>query len=255
MTFIKYLLKLPLLTQTLFVSIIIHCLAIYLMPRFVVGHPAEFTSRDIQFYMANILSNENVLLSKPPSPNKTVSSVTLPDDRVSPPKSELSKNEPLNLTAYGLGIRILPVPPETNSALPRKQKIPSDKTNKKSLSETEAQRILKQLENEIHMREISSQNDNQRNNSFKYLDIVREQIKAHYFIPPEAKWQKMKGLVLLQVTVATHGEINNIIFVSHSDFPLLDIAARVAIERAAPFPNVEKMLDLKEIKFIVPMRY
>ncbi|MFC1525151.1 TonB family protein, partial [Planctomycetota bacterium] len=105
------------------------------------------------------------------------------------------------------------------------------------------------------LKEISSRGENKRTYSPRYLDQIRERIKAQYFVPDRAKWEKMRGTVVLQVTVSTQGEIKKLTFVNHSDFPLLDMAARGTVQHAAPFPDISHLVDFKELKFIVPIKY
>jgi TonB family protein len=251
----EYLLKLPLLTKTFILSLIAHIIIISLIPGFIGNARSELTARDIKFFIDNILSDEKVSLGNP-LPNKQTEPSLLKPDTASPfPKYEIP--QPLNsgTNNYGWVNNTPTAPADTSYTTRDTNKNPSIKPKTTKLSAIEAQKILQQLENELSLKEISDQRDKNRSNSFKYLDIFREQIKAQYFIPNEAKWQKMKGLVLIQVTVSTRGDIKDISFVTHSDFPILDMAARGTIERAAPFPNIENSLDLKELKFIVPIRY
>ena len=88
-----------------------------------------------------------------------------------------------------------------------------------------------------------------------YLKRVQEQIQAKYFIPEEAKRQKLSGKVTVKITVSSKGEILEAEITKYSDFPILDMAALETVKAAAPFPDISKKVDMPSLTIIIPFIY
>lgn len=89
----------------------------------------------------------------------------------------------------------------------------------------------------------------------RYVDQVRDKISAQYFMPEAAKRQSMHGTVRIQAEVRRDGTIAKITYLERSDFPVLDAAAKLAVQRAAPFPSLEGVVDFETIRINIPIKY
>lgn len=95
----------------------------------------------------------------------------------------------------------------------------------------------------------------QHKRAVRYLQIVRQRILDHLVVPDEAIQQSLHGFVHIQVTILRSGKVRETRFLQECPYPLLNSAAKLSIYRAAPFPNLEGLVDLDYIKLNVPFQY
>lgn len=88
-----------------------------------------------------------------------------------------------------------------------------------------------------------------------YFERVRRQIADNIRFPPTGPARELRGLVKFQVAIGRNGAIQEMRYLKHSDHPVLDLVAEQAIRRAAPFPNLEGVIDLDALVLNIPIGF
>ncbi len=263
--------SLPLLAITLLVSVIAHIFIFSFMPDFASRKKADLTMRDLKFLLEEVvLMDESGRTLRPDLlPEEPLAPVPLKTDIAGnsrspfPPKDGSASGTETPETSTATAPDLAPpwevsprlnAGPNTGSNSASTQSVKKNEPDSsRALSLEEARAKLKELEKELSLKTISRRtHSKQLSPSVRYVEQVRDRIQAQYFVPAKAQTQRMTGRVVLQLTIASTGEIKKLIFLEHSDFPVLDMAAHAAIESAAPFPNINNKVDLKKIVFNVP---
>lgn len=239
-----------LLRKTILFSLMLHIIVLLVIPKFGSGAEYEPTLRDLRFFLEEMSVIKEDALT--PTERDEIEGLFLegpPDNFVTP--ASTTKSIKPGVISPRLDRSVLA------DYINREKAKESQDKEPKQLTKEELKMILKQLEKDMELRVLAG--DSYRRiptqsvgTKKRYIDIVRDQIEEQYFIPPKARVHKMRGSVVLKMTVSARGEINKLIFLEHSDFPILDMAAKAAIERAAPFPDISDKVDLDYLDIIVP---
>jgi protein TonB len=69
----------------------------------------------------------------------------------------------------------------------------------------------------------------------KYLNAMRDRIKANFYFPPTAEMFHLTGIAQYEIILDRQGQILNISVTQTSGYPILDKAGFDAIQRSSPF--------------------
>lgn len=235
-----------LLGKTVLFSLMFHVIVFLVVPEFSSSEEYKPTLRDLRFFIEEIaVLKDDVRTPTGRDEIEDLFSEGPPDNFVTP-ASTIKSIEPgvisPRLDRSGLAGYINKERPEESR----------DKVSKQ-VTKGKLEIILKRLEEDMELKALAGDPYGRgRVLKKRYIDIVRDQIEKQYFVPSKARIHKMRGSVVLKMTVSARGEIKKLIFLEHSDFPVLDMAAKAAIERAAPFPDISDKVDLDHFDIIVP---
>jgi TonB family protein len=237
---------------TLIVSVAFHLLVLIILPALSFSKPYQYTCRDLDFIFEELRAQPNNLKSEQPEPPKDTPKTITDNPKEKPPETP-PRTEENELTEKN--ISVLPEEIKPNEPKEKPPDKPED-TVHSTLTPEQAQQKLKELEEfydrsnltpELRLR-LAGENK-------PYLKRVQEQIQAKYFVPEEAKRQKLSGKVTVKITVSPKGEILEAEITKHSDFPILDMAALETVKAAAPFPDISTKVDMPSLTIIIPFIY
>jgi TonB family protein len=121
-----------------------------------------------------------------------------------------------------------------------------------STSEATWKQRLKEAEAEMEAR-LSRLTPIQKLRFGVWTAKVHDAIQSQYFVPSSARYHKMKGKILVRVTVRQDGSIQSMEMLERSHAAELNAAAKIMIKRAGPLPSLEGILDFPEFAIIVPI--
>ncbi|MBI4834459.1 MAG: energy transducer TonB [Planctomycetes bacterium] len=237
---------------TLIISVAFHLVVLIILPALSFSKPYQYTSRDLDFIFEELRAQPNNLKSEQPEPPQDAPKVTPDNPEAKPPETPPQTEE------KDVSEKNISVLPEEIKPIEQKDEpyAKPEETIHSTLTPEQAQQKLKELEEfydrsnltpELRLR-LAGENK-------PYLKRVQEQIQAKYFVPEEAKRQKLSGKVTVKITVNPKGEILDAEITNHSDFPILDMAALETVKAAAPFPDISKKVDMPSLTIIVPFIY
>lgn len=225
------------LSIALLISFIIHAVVISLLPTLSSPQPRELSQRDISFLIEQLAS-----LSSPDTPAEPAASdTTISQLPITPPlQNDISQD---NSTQTTMLQETQPITPEKQVAPDDNNETPS--TIQESPPPPEESPDIKDLDRRL--KAIAAR--------ISYFDIVRQRIKSHLVVPLEVQTGQIRGTVLVQVTISRSGSIKEISLLQPSEHEILNQAATQTIQRAAPFPSLEGIVDLAELKINVPIHF
>jgi protein TonB len=236
-------------------AVALHALVLVLPMSILIGRESDLTERDITFLIEALLGQEEP--AEAPEPSRVEEPAEAPEPAAEPLRVE----EPLPVAESTEPEPAQPEPPapaehplelvadSATAAAGKPVKMPAE-----PVTSTEAQEILQKLEcenkniMELEKPPVSGQ-------ARSYLDRLRAKIAASAFFPHEARVENAHGKVIVQVKILRNGALDGVSFVKCSGFRCLDNAARLAVERAAPFDSLDKLVDMEYIRVNVPFRY
>jgi TonB family protein len=121
-----------------------------------------------------------------------------------------------------------------------------------STSEATWEQRLKEAEAEMEAR-LSRLTPIQKLRFGVWTAKVHDAIQSQYFVPSAARYHKMKGKILVRVTVKQDGSIHSMEMLERSHAAELNAAAKIMIKRAGPLPSLEGILDFEIFAIIVPI--
>jgi TonB family protein len=236
--------KYSLISITIVISVILHFVFFIVIPSFGITASTGYTLKDISFLIEEFKQQKNGWDKK--DAELKSSPITKMDDPVDEPNAKIKDISAPSIepSSDKLGL----------SYFAGKKPGSGKSLAKTGLNPDDAREKLKEFERAYNTENaLGRQNESGR--EMPYLERVRDQIQAKYFIPDEAKKQGMKGKVLLKIKVTKKGELVNIEIAKHSDFPLLDMAAIASVKAAAPFPDISGRIDLNCLSISIPFIY
>lgn len=232
---------------TLGLSVVIHIIILLVLPSITFSKSYGYTSRDISFLINQFSpSDKDIKINEKESLPPQKENVTPVNKEGNP---SLKTSESLKSTD-----KEIEIPPLSINKESKTEKEPEQTSRESTLDEAkERMRLLEEYYKKNNITPEKRISQLERNKS--YITKVREQIQAKYFIPEEAKRQKLTGKVTIKMKVSSKGEILNSEVFKHSDYPILDMAALSAVQSAAPFPNIADQIDRKYLVIIIPFIY
>jgi len=234
-----------LITIAIVISIVIHLLIFIIVPSFSIARPYEYTLHDLSFLIGELNAQKN---------NRNPDTYELK----SKPVTTVNKSFPVSLHKSADVNKI--IPDKLNDSVlntstgEKKVELKKVKESASRLTSQQARELLKEIENSYNKNSVSGDIALHRIEK-SYLEKVREQIQARYFIPEEAQRQNLRGKVTLKMKVGRSGKLIDVNVVKYSDFPILDMAAIAAVKAAVPFPNIADKIDLEYLSITVPFIY
>lgn len=89
----------------------------------------------------------------------------------------------------------------------------------------------------------------------EFLSIIRRRIEKAKRYPDEARRKGIEGTVVLAFTVGRRGELESVEVISSSGYKWLDEAAIQTINRAAPFPPLERFSSRESLRIEVAITF
>ncbi len=243
-----------LLMRAMLFAIALHALVFLLPLSLVIGKEAGLTDRDITFLIEALLSQEE----KPEAPEPAA---------VPPPIEEappLEQEEPTPVVEPAEPELALPEPTPEPVPVAQPVELVADSSKASAVeptkmppepvTQTDAQEILRQFEEE-KKNTMDLETPPASGPARSYLDRLRAKIAAAAFFPHQARVENAHGKVVVQVKILRSGALDGVSFLKRSGFTCLDNAARLAVERAAPFNPLDQLVDMEYIRVNVPFRY
>lgn len=239
----------------LIISVAVHLVVLIILPASSFSKSYQYTSRDLDFIFEELRAQTNSLKTDKPELPRSATSNEPPKTIAAKPEETPPQTQPEEQTNTKESIAVMS---EEIKAIEPKEEPPAkpEETVHSTLTTEQAQQKLKELEEfydrcnltpELRLR-LAEENK-------PYLKRVHEQIQAKYFVPEEAKRQKLSGKVTVKIKVSSKGEILDAEITKHSDFPVLDMAALETVKAAAPFPDISKKVDMESLTIVIPFIY
>lgn len=234
-----------LIAGAIIISIVVHLIILIGVPSFGMNKTHEYTVQDLSFLIGELRNQKNNWKS---------------DDHEfkSKPIISTNKTSPVSLNE---SVEINKIMPEKTNIISlsrgsgeKKIDVQNDRFANSELISQQAKEIIKESEKTYNKSNVSPEVV-MHNREKSYLERVRQQIQAKYFIPEESRMQNLKGKVTLKMKVSRKGTIIDVEVIKHSDFPLLDMAAIATVKAAAPFPDISDKIGLEYLTITVPFSY